>query len=431
MWPRVLEAASAWPRRRTLALLFAIGLAVNLSYVLGFNGVLRISSDASGYDARGFELAQGRGFLNEGGLQPRREPGMIVFLGGMYAMFGHDFRAVRIVQAIMTATFALFTFLIAGRMARAGLLPASAPIVAAALTVVYPGFVIYSGVLMRETLLTFFFLISLVFLAGFVVTGRLKEAAWYGAFTGLGALVDSRLMYFPVFLGLVSFVVAREWRRTMAFVAVTCGVALLVVLPWTIHNYVVYGRFVLLATAPAKGMWLATNPQGIEEWDWTREPLKSLLALPSEERDRVLTRLAFENVRDHPVHYARTCVQRFFRLWLGGGHSNVNPLMERSLAAAVTARDWGYAAVKSAFVAVNLVYVLGGFAGMAVYLRRFGLRGCGHLAAFIAYLSILHSLHVSSPRYQIPAMPILIIFLAYLSTGVFGPDSSVRRARSA
>lgn len=431
MPPSMVEAPPQRAGRRTLVLLLALGLVVNLSYVLGFNDVLRISSDAAGYDARGLELAQGQGFLNEGGLQPRREPGMIVFLGGMYTLFGHDVRAVRIVQACMTASFALFTFLIARRMARGALLPARAPIVAAALTVVYPGFVLYSGVLMRETLLTFFFLVSLIFLAGFAVSGRLKEAAWFGVFTGLGALVDSRLMYFPVFLGLVSFVVAREWRRTTAFMAVTCGVALLVVLPWTIHNYVVYGRFVLLATAPAKGMWLATNPQGIEEWDWTREPLKSLLALPSEERDRVLTQLAFENVRHHPVHYARTCVRRFFRLWLGGGHSNVNPLMERSLAAAVTARDWGYAAIKGVFVAVNLLYVLGGIAGMAVYLRRFGLRGCGHLAAFIAYLSILHSLHVSSPRYQIPAMPILIIFLAYLHTGVFAPDSSVRRARSA
>jgi hypothetical protein len=121
-------------------------------------------------------------------------------------------------------------------------------------------------------------------------------------------------------------------------------------------------------------------------------------------------------------------VRRFFRLWFGGGHSNVNPLMERSVGAVVSARAWGYALLKSVFVAINFVYVLGGFAGAFLYVRRFGLRAGSHLVAFIGYLSVVHSLHFSAPRYQIPAMPILIIFLAYVCTGVFGPDASVRRA---
>lgn len=416
---------------RVLALLFALGLAVNLSYVLAFDGVLRVTSDAAGYDVGGFNLAQGKGFPNEGGLQPRREPGMYVFLAAIDVLFGHHARAARIVQAVLTSTFGLLVFLICARLSRAGKMPMRVPFVAAVLTILYPGFIFYAGVLMRETLLTFFFLVSLVFLTGYMVSGRVKEAAGYGVFTGLAALVDSRLMYFPIFFGAVHLLAVKDWRRTAVFFAAAFGVALLVVLPWTVRNYIVFGRVVLLATAPAKGLWLVTNPQNIEEWDFTREPLKSLRGLPDEERDKAITRLAIQNLKDYPGRYAISSLRRGVRLWLGGGHSNVNPLMEGSLGAAVAAREWGYAALKAALAAVNYLYVLGGFAGALLYIRRYGFRAGGHFVAFLGYLSVVHSLHFSTPRYQIPALPILTIFLAYVLAGAFTADASLKRAPNA
>ena len=94
--------------------------------------------------------------------------------------------------------------------------------------------------------------------------------------------------------------------------------------------------------------------------------------------------------------------------------------MERSIVAGVAAGDLGYVAVKVAFVGVNAVYVLGGLAGSVLIVRSVGLLPVLSLLAFVAYLSLVHSLLFATPRYHVPAIPVLIVFLAYLVTRLAG-----------
>ncbi len=265
----------------------------------------------------GWNLARGYGFPTKG-LQPRREPGIYAFFGSIYFVFGHDYRVVRVIQALMTATLPFLTFAVARRLARVGALPQHAPLVAAALTAVYPPFVFYGAVLMREASITFLALVSLVFLTGYATTGRLSQAALYGTCAGLGALIDGRFLFFAPFVSVAFLMSGRGLGRSLQFAVLSTAVALAVISPWTIRNYIVLDRFVLLSTAQYKGLWLVTNPEGIEEWDWNREPLRSLRDLPTERRDQEISDLAIQNLRDYPVRYARSSLGRFVRLWWGG-----------------------------------------------------------------------------------------------------------------
>lgn len=422
MKPETLGATRSrpgWGREsvRVLLALWLLSLIVNISYVLFFADAFSVVSDAASYDTHAWNLAQGKGFPTTGGWQPKREPGVFVFYGAIYYIFGHSPQAVRLVQALVASTFCVLVYLIARRIQIAGYFPPSVPIVAAALAVTYPGFVFYAGVLMRETASTFLFLASLVFLTGFVLSGSLTQAALYGLFGGLGALVDGRFFYFALFFGAAYCVVSRHGRQTIAFLATALSIALLVISPWTIRNYLVFDRFVLLATSQYKGLFLVTGPEEFLEWDWEREPLKSLRNLPAEERERELTRLAVERLRHDPWPYVKSSVRRFFRLWIGG-HSNVAPFAERSIATAAQARDWGYVAIKGVFVGWNLAYVIGGFAGAILFVRRMGLKPVLHLLGFVLYLSLMHMALFATPRYQIPAIPVLTIFFAYLLTQI-------------
>ena len=265
----------------------------------------------------GWNLARGYGFPTKG-LQPKREPGIYTFFGSIYFVFGHDYRVVRVIQALMTATLPFLTFAVARRLARVGALPQHAPLVAAALTAVYPPFVFYSAVLMREASITFLALVSLVFLTGYATTGRLSQAALYGTCAGLGALIDGRFLFFAPFVSVAFLMSGRGLGRSLQFAVLSTAVALAVISPWTIRNYIVLDRFVLLSTAQYKGLWLVTNPEGIEEWDWNREPLRSLRDLPTERRDQEISDLAIQNLRDYPGRYVRSSLGRFVRLWWGG-----------------------------------------------------------------------------------------------------------------
>ncbi len=414
IWP---QHGTVGGRRQTwlLVAIYVLSLGLNAVYCLGFEGRFVIVKDAAAYDMYGLRLAQGQGFPTGPGLQPSREPGVYVFLGGIYSIFGHSPRAARVVQAVLTSTFCVLVYLIARRFRDEGYFPPAVPLVAAALTAFYPAYVFYAGVLLRETLTTFLFLLSLVPLTDFVLTRRGQAAAAYGLLAGLGALVDGRLLYFAVFVGFVLFAVTREWRRTATFLAVAVGAALLVISPWTIRNYLVFDRFVLLATSQYKGLYLVTGPEELLTWDWESDRLRPLRDLPLAERDQQLARLAMENLRQNPLPYLTSSPRRFFRLWIGG-HSNVAPFWERSTAAAAAAGEWGYVAIKMVFLGWNLIYVIGGFAGAVVFVRRVKLEPVLHLVAFVVYLSLLHMALFATPRYQLPAMPVLTIFLAYLMT---------------
>ncbi|MDP6581899.1 MAG: hypothetical protein QF681_14690, partial [Vicinamibacterales bacterium] len=76
-------------RRFTLAI-WLIALAMNIGYVLAFDRVLVVEGDAEGYDRGAVALWEGRGFpvSGEEGLEPKREPGMYVFLASVYSLFG-------------------------------------------------------------------------------------------------------------------------------------------------------------------------------------------------------------------------------------------------------------------------------------------------------------------------------------------------------
>ncbi|MDP6581900.1 MAG: glycosyltransferase family 39 protein [Vicinamibacterales bacterium] len=406
-----MSAAGLGSERIRLLSICLLALTFNFGYVVGMEPWLAVESDAAAYDQGGWDLARGFGFPTRG-LQPKREPGIYAFFGSIYFLFGHDHSVVRVIQALLTASLPLLTFILSRRLASVGALPRQAPLVAAALAAVYPPFLFYSGVLMREASITFLALVSLVCLTGHATTGRLSQAAWYGAFAGLGALVDGRFLFFAPFVSVVFLVSGRGLGRSLQFGVLSTTVALAVISPWTIRNYIVLDKFVLLSTAQYKGLWLVTNPQGIEEWDWEREPLRSLRDLPADQRDQEISELAIQNLRDYPGRYIRSSLGRFVRLWWGGSHSDVMPLLKRPLLPALTTGDWGYSVVKLTLLGISYTYVFGGFLGALWVVSRAGFAPVAHLIAFPAYLSILHMILYSSPRYHIPAAPVLIVFFS-------------------
>lgn len=397
---------------KALLVIVAGSLVLNLGYLVAFESAFTVSGDAPGYEHIALDLVAGKGFPVSDSWQPKREPGYPVFQAVIYLLRGHDPQAVRLVQGVIAASFCLLVFA-AARAVRPFGDDSTVPLAAAVLAAAYPPFAFYAGALYRETLVTFFFLLALVAALRVLRDGRLRDVAWFGASAGLGALVDGRLLYFPVFLGGWWVVTRWELRRGVMVGALAFVVALAVISPWAVRNYVVLDRFVLLTTAPHKGLWIATSPEEFLEWDWTREPLKSLQALPTEEREREMARQAMDNLFKYPGTYVVSSFRRLGRLWLGGSHSNVMPLMVESLSVAATTHAWGYVLVKLLFINLQYAYVLGGFAGLALYLWRFGPGSVTPLLAVLVYLSIVHMLLFATPRYNLPAMPVLIVFLAH------------------
>lgn len=410
-----MRSASSVPSRfdKKIFLCLLCSLLLNMAYLQGAKDYLELSGDAVGYDKVGYELAEGKGFPTAGGYQPKRPPLYLMLVGGAYAVAGHDPQAVRWVQGAIASVFCLLVYAIAGELADAGVLPRSVPLWSAILTMLYPGYVLYAGLLYREILIIVFLLAALYFLTKYVIAPRPAHAVWFGVFLALTSLTDNRFVYYPILLAAAFGLYWRTVKRPLAFLLLTYGVMAVIISPWTIRNYVVLDRFVPIATAQDKGLWISTYPGELLEWDWTREPLKTYATMDPEEREKLMAKEGIENLKKYPLAYVKMSAKRFIRLW-AGGHSNLVPGLEKPLAQSLEERAYAIVATKLLFVAVNLVYVIGGAIGCVLLCRKAGAGPLLHFLALFVYLSVIHTLVFAAPRYHLPLIPVFTICLAYL-----------------
>ena len=400
-------------RDKKLWLCLLVSLTLNLSYLSMARDTLQLSGDALGYDKVGQALAEGKGFPTVGGYQPKRPPLYLLFVGGIYSVAGHDPQAVRWAQGLIASVFCLLVYLIAKQLVNAGVVPEGVPLWSAVLTALYPGYVLYAGLLYREILIVFFLLLALYFLTKYLITADQTSAVWFGVFLALTSLTDNRFVYYPLILAAVLCFAWKSVKRPLIFFMITCGVMAVVISPWTVRNYVVLDRFVPIATAQDKGLWLATYPGELLEWDWTREPLKTYAMMDPEEREKLMAKEGMENLKKHPFTYAKMSAKRFLRLW-AGGHSNLVPGLEKSLLENLAEHRYGIVVTKLLFVIINMVYLIGGVVGCLLLCRKAGAQYMLHFVVLFVYISVIHTLVFATPRYHVPLIPIFTLCLAYL-----------------
>ena len=143
---------------RFLAAVFVVALALRLIPVFLTVDVGIALDDMFQYDALAESLLEGRGYTWYGGIPTAfRAPLYPLFLAWIYLLFGHQFLAVRIIQAVMGAFLPLVVYFLGRRVfdGRVGW-------IASWVVVFYPMFLVYPLALVTENL--FFLLVPLMML---------------------------------------------------------------------------------------------------------------------------------------------------------------------------------------------------------------------------------------------------------------------------
>lgn len=147
------------------------------------------------------------------------------FLAGIYRLFGSGLVVAPVVNAVIGAAVVMVVHRLALRA-----VTVNRARVAAAITALHPGLIVYSAVLMTELLSGF-----LVLLAAWIAVRQLRLASTVaaGILLGLATLVrPSSLLVAPLIALLLPLPrMVAVWRG-----AVVSGVAVLTVLPWTFRN---------------------------------------------------------------------------------------------------------------------------------------------------------------------------------------------------
>lgn len=254
MRERLESACGGSGRALILIALVLLGLGLRLDYAI--RAPNHPVDDARAYARISRALFEGEGFTQGDGpgyrhLQPASNysPGLPLLVAGVYEIRGAaDERAARIVLALLGSLAVPFAFLLGRRLGGP-----TAGLIAAVPAAIYPATLEYGGMLMTEPLATT--LLAGALLAFLHAVEVRRPWPWVGTGLLLGALAMLRPEYavlvplLPV-LGALSLYRDRGRfdRGLLAGPALALACACLVVLPWTIRNFVVFDRFVPIST---------------------------------------------------------------------------------------------------------------------------------------------------------------------------------------
>jgi len=188
--------------------------------------------------------------------------------------------------------------------------------------------------------------------------------------------------------------------RMMGILLTATVVLLLAIAPWTVRNYLVFHRFVLLNTNAGFAFYWSNHPihgqnypADLPDWDaYIRLIPPELLSLDEAELDQTLLKRGLGFVRDDPRRYLMLSLSRFndyFIFW---------PSPESSLISNV-----------SRALSFGLMWPFMAY-GLIAHVRRSFSSEILILYLFVIVYSTIHLLSWSLIRYRLPVDAVLIIF---------------------
>jgi hypothetical protein len=192
--------------------------------------------DARAYDNIAWDIAQGFGYDTDSAIG-RPGPGYEIFLAGIYIVFGHSYRAVWFIQAILLAG----TVYVVYKLARRIFTHEYSPIIgltAATLVGFSPDLILISSMLMTETLFILVTVSAIYFFVRYIDIKTIQMIGLSALFLGFAVLIRSHVLF--IILPLLGyFIYKKQWKSLLVF----CIVFIVVLTPWTIRNYIVYDIF--------------------------------------------------------------------------------------------------------------------------------------------------------------------------------------------
>lgn len=425
------------PKHETRFLLIILFLSLVIRLGLIFSVTEPIDRDAKEYYEIAQNLVAGKGFSIDG-IEPtaRRSPGYPIFLASIIAVFGSNPQALYLTQALINV-LTIYLIYLALKYSK---VKSSLRLLIAVLLSLSTSFV-YVNVLYAEILTMF--VVSQVLLLTLhpgISSRPFQKSLLIGILLGFLVHLRPTFLYLPFFM-IFFVIIIKIFKRRFAIRnhLVTAVIALIIVVPWTIRNYVAFRQFIPLVSAGGGELWGANfeiaertvwnSVSDIEKYEEQRTASHALqnrliteyrqkynLQNP-EDLNRFLSKQGQTIILRHPFRYGLLSFNRLMIFWFSP------PI--------------GSTTLKAISPAVFIVILL--FKHLLTILSIFGIykfarqdfSGAAVCLAILLYLTLLHSATHSIQRYFLPLIPLVYFGLGYfLNTGIFLKPRSSQRAQS-
>ena len=231
-----------------------------------------------------------------------------------------------------------------------------------------------------------------------------RPSTWvlFGLVWGVIGLTNPAVLSMMPFC-LLWLLARASWRSQLAGVALCVITAMLVITPWVVRNYVVFGKFIFVRDNLPLELHMANNDEANGLWTRNEHPGNDPMAMQKfqelgeipfmEEKQQEFRRF----IREHPGRFLWFTLQRVAYFWIAPPQLNIVAGYDLMIA-----RHVGFL-IPAAF----------GFAGLWITLRN-RIAGGFLLACFLLIYPIPYYLVTPFPRYKHPIEPEIILLAVYL-----------------
>ena len=352
-------------------------------------------------------------FVDSNGFRSVRAPLFPFFLAGIFGVSGGSVALAHVAGCLLGVAGVLLVHALALRLWN----DRRSALVAAALAGFHPSLVIYSTLLLTESLYIVLLLAALVMAHDFEARPSWRRAVGLGVLAGLASLTRPVFLgYFPVLLALIALRGRAAGRRWLVLSFLAWGV---VIAPWTIRNVLLHGELVIVGSGAGSSLLTGNNPYatgtwrvepGYEEWLTARmaeRGVNDVASLSETELGHLSGAIALDYIRKNPARAAELALTKTHIFWI---YPVAHTDAPGALQAGVVAFD-------------ALLWV-------AVVLGAVGGRGAKRwlviLAASALFFWMAQALLHSEARFRLPLVPLMAV-VAGEGLRVFA-DPVLRRA---
>lgn len=341
------------------------------------------------------------------------------FLAGVYAVAGHSYDAVRVLQCVMGAATAVAAWGIARRLAGA-----AAAVVAGVLVAIYPEFIFYSGSILYPTLAALLDTAAIYFFVEHARSARARDLALGGFLLGLSAVGQATVLAVaPGILVWIWLLERRDARRTIRRAAPLLAALAVAILPVTARNIVVGGEPVLLTSNGGLNFYIGNGPEANGGYvkpkglDVYEDPSGRRLlerqegrALTSRDVDAIWMKAGRDAVADDPARFASLLLRKTMLYWGAIELPQIESFeFQKGASSLVTALD----ALPISFGVLGPLSALGVvFLAAAARTRRQARAVLAPPVIFIGLYSATIVIFFVISRYRLPILPALFVFAA-------------------
>lgn len=404
---------------KSLLIIMIVGLVLRISLFSVFHEQPLSIVDEQHYQAIAENiLSSGEIALQTGKPTAIRPPIYPIFLSTIYFISGSSNPdVVRGVQMVLSMVLIYLTFVLGTTV--------SGPkigVMAAAVMAIYPSYLFFTHLILTEVLFTVFLLLYIIqIIYQFKRSLRPWTMLPVGICLGLAAL--TRSVMYPFLLIHVALIIVNYRKKLKVAVPAVLWLIMgcaVVIGPWSIRNYKLFGEFVPVGTmgglnvymgnyahTPTNRAWTAVDLTGKKAWYFGHE--EELAKMNEAQKQKWAIQKAREFVFSNKGLTLKRMIIKFANFWG----------LERSVVGAMTHGLWEPFSRNSWWMMITMMSILMSYCMVAIgatYGFIFIFKPLSPTLTFILililYFSAIHAMAFGHSRYHLPLIPVLALFFS-------------------